>query len=204
MSAKTTTEAKEAYDRLALSHNVTNLHYHTDNDIFDTVAFKASIKHAPQTLSFCDVNAHHQNGKVERRIGDVTTGTRTSLLHASHRWHNTIDASLWPSAMKYYVKLRNTIPTQFLPGGKLGRKKLPDTFQASPLSNFCGFETTVDLRDFHPFGSPVYVLESALQAQQSHNKRIDRSRVGIFLCHSPSHSTRVPLILNTRTANVSP
>ena len=170
MNGQTTTEAKEAYDRLALSYNVTNLHYHADNGLFDTAAFKTSIKHANQTLSFCGVNAHHQNGKAERRIGDVTTGTRTSLLHASHRWPNAINASLWPSAMKNYVNLRNAIPTQFLPGKKLGRKKLPDTFQASPLSKFCGFETTVDLRDFHPFGSPVYVLEAALQAKHSHNK----------------------------------
>ena len=162
MNAKSTTEAKEAYDRLALSHNVTNLHYHADNGLFDTAAFKASIKHANQTLSFCGVNAHHQNGKAERRIGDVTTGTRTSLLHASHRWPNAIDSSLWPSAMKNYVNLRNNLPTHYTPGAKVGRKYLPSTFVSSPLSIFCGFETTVDLRDFHPFGSPVYVLEPSL------------------------------------------
>ena len=50
----------------------------------------------------------------------------------------------------------------------------------------------------------MYVLEPPLPAQHSHNKWIDRSRVGIFICHSPSHSTRVLLILNTKTANVTP
>ena len=40
--------------------------------------------------------------------------------------------------------------------------------------------------------------------QKSHNKWSDRSRVGIFLCHSPHHSNSVPLVLNTRSGNVSP
>ena len=57
---------------------------------------------------------------------------------------------------------------------------------------------------FHPFGSPVYILENAWQAQQSHNKWEDHSRVGIYLCHSPNHSGSVPLVLNTQTGNVSP
>ena len=45
MNVKSTIEAKEAYDRLALSHSVTNLHYHADNGLFDTAVFKTSIKH---------------------------------------------------------------------------------------------------------------------------------------------------------------
>ena len=110
MNAKYTAKAKEAYARLALSHNITNVHYHADNGLFDTAAFKASIKHANQTLSFCGVNDHHQNGKAERRIGDVTTGTRTSFPHVSHRWHNAIEAYLWLSAMKNYVNLRKIFP----------------------------------------------------------------------------------------------
>ena len=84
MTAKATVEAKDAFERLAASHNVRIRHYHCDNGLFDTKSFKESIITARQTISFCGVNAHHQNGKAERHIGDVTTGTRTSLLHASH------------------------------------------------------------------------------------------------------------------------
>ena len=94
MTAAATVAAKEAFERLSASHNVRIHHYHCDNGLFDTKAFKSSIAIAHQTISFCGVNAHHQNGKAERRIGDVTQGTRTSLLHASHRWPAAIHVSL--------------------------------------------------------------------------------------------------------------
>ena len=85
MNADTTVQAKLAFERLAHSHSVEVKHYHCDNGLFDTKAFKASIQAANQTLSFCGVNAHHQNGKAERKIKEVTEAARTALLHAAHR-----------------------------------------------------------------------------------------------------------------------
>jgi hypothetical protein len=155
---------------LSSSYAVTIRHYHADNGLFDTKAFKASVTKAGQTLSFCRVNAHHQNGKAESRIKDIMTGGRTALLHAAHRWPKAIDASLWPAALKHYTNLRNVMPTEFTPGGKQGRRKLPDTYDKSPLSRFSGTEVESNLDHFHPFGSPVYVLKSSLQALKSHNK----------------------------------
>ena len=73
------------FECLAHSHNINIRHYHCDNGLFDTNIFKASVLSTDQYISFCGVNAHHQNGKVERRIGDVTQGIQTSLLHASHQ-----------------------------------------------------------------------------------------------------------------------
>ena len=204
MTVVSTVAANEAVERLSASHNVRIRHYHCDNGLFDSKAFKASIVLAHQTISFCGVNAHHQNGKAERRIGDVTQGTRTALLHASHRWPAAIHVSLWPQAMKNYTNLRNTIPSTYIKGAKFGRKRHPDPFTKSPLSKFCGIEVKPNLAHFHPFGSPVYVLANNLQAGQSHNKWTDRTRVGIFMCYSPGHSSSVPLVLNTSTANVSP
>jgi hypothetical protein len=84
MNAETTAEAKLAFERVAASYGATVRHYHSDNGLFDTKAFKASISKAGQTLSFCGVNAHHQNGKTKNRIKDITTGGRTALLHAAH------------------------------------------------------------------------------------------------------------------------
>ena len=107
-------------------------------------------------------------------------------------------------ALKHYVNLRNNIQYNYNPGGKNGCHKIPDTFTDSPLSKFSCLEIKVNLQHFHPFGSPVYVLEQKLQSQQSHNKWTDRSRVGIFLTRSPVHSRNVPLVLNTSIGNVSP
>ena len=84
MNAEATVEAKQAFERLAGQHDIKIQHYHADNGLFDTKAFKSSISRSGQGLSFCGVNAHHQNGKAENRIKDVTTGARTALLHASH------------------------------------------------------------------------------------------------------------------------
>jgi hypothetical protein len=204
MDAKSTVEAKLAFECLSSSHGVTIRHYYSDNGLFHTKAFKNSINKAGQTLSFCGVNAHHQNGKAESRIKDVTTGGRTALLHAAHRWPKAIDASLWPAAIKHYTNLHNSLPTEYNPGQKIGRRKLPDTYEKSPLSRFSGTEIEVNLDHFHPFGSPVYVLKSSLQSLKSHNKWEDRSRVGIFMCHLRNHVSSVPLILNTQSGNVSP
>ena len=84
MNATTTVEAKDAFERLMHSHDAKVKHYHADNSLFDTKHFKDSISIAKQTLSFCGVNAHHQNGKAENRIKDITTDARTQLLHAAH------------------------------------------------------------------------------------------------------------------------
>ena len=96
------------------------------------------------------------------------------------------------------------MPTEFIPGEKIGRSKQPDRYEQSPLSKFSGTEVEPNLDHFHPFGSPVYVLENDLQSHHAHNKWSDRSRVGIFLCHSPNHASNVPLVLNTQTGLVSP
>lgn len=204
MDAESTVEAKLEFERHARSFGVTIRHYHADNGLFDTKLFKECISRSNQTLSFCGVNAHHQNGKAENRIKDVTTNSRTSLLHAAHRWPKAISPALWPAALKHYTNLRNALPTEFKQGGKQGRKKLPDQYENSPLSKFSGTEVQPNLTHFHPFGSPVYVLENALQQQHSHNKWSDRSRVGIYMCHSPQHASNVSLVLNTQTGNVSP
>jgi len=204
MDAAATVEAKMAFERVAKDHGVRISHYHADNGLYDTKLFKESIRVADQTLSFCGVNAHHQNGIAERRIKDINEGSRTALLHAAHRWPKAIDASLWSCALKNYVNLRNALPKHYTPAKKQGRSVIRARFERSPLSAFSGTIVEPNLKHFHPFGSPVYVLKETLQSQHSHNKWSDRSRVGIFLCHSPSHASDVPLILNTQSGMVSP
>ena len=118
MNAENTVESKLAFERLCNAHGAKVVNYHADNGLFDTKAFKASITMAQHTLSVCGVNDHHQNGRAEQRIKDVTKGVRTSLLHAAHRWPKAVIPSLWTAALKNYVNLENSLPTQFIPGGK--------------------------------------------------------------------------------------
>ena len=64
MNAETTVEAKLSFEHVCNAHGVRVVHYHANNGLFDTKAFKASVTKAQQTLSFYGVNAHHQNGKA--------------------------------------------------------------------------------------------------------------------------------------------
>ena len=61
-----------------------------------------------------------------------------------------------------------------------------------------------NIKHFHPFGCPAYVLQAPLKIGAPFPKWNEQSRAGIFLCHSPHHAASVPLILSTQTGLVSP
>ena len=185
-----TIDAKHAFKRLAAQHGVQILHYHCDNGRFADKAFVDDVRAGHQTITFCGVGAHHQNGVAERRIRDITENARTSLLHATHRWPKAIAANLWPQAIKHVINVRNSLP-------RPGKTE-------SPLSKFAGTSVQPNLKHFHPFGCPVYVLQAPLQTRSPFPKWGERSRIGIFLCHSPHHASSVPLVLSTQTGLVSP
>ena len=184
-----TIDAKHAFERLAEQHGVRILHYHCDNGRFADKAFVDDVRAAHQTITFCGVSAHHQNGIAERHIRDITENARTSLLHAAHRWPKAIAANLWPQAIKHVVNVHNSLP-------RPGKTE-------SPLSKFAGTSVQPNLKHFHPFGCPVYVLQAPLQTRNPFPKWGERSRIGIFLCHSPNHASSVPLILSTQTGHNS-
>ena len=154
-------------------------------------AFRDTLDDAGQTISFCAVGAHHQNGLVEREIRTMTEGSRANLLHAQRRWPNAIGPILWPYAWKDFEYKKN-------------RLKL-DAAGRSALNKFAKVDVKPDLRDFHPFGCPVFVLDSRLQSGASMIPKWEpRARVGVYLGHSPCHAGSVALVLNPRTLRVSP
>ena len=140
LTGVSTVAAKQAFEQILKKHGVKALHYHANNGLFDTKVFCKSIAHNGQTLTFCGVNAHHQNSIAECCIQDVTTGTQTSLLHASHRWLKAIHPSLWPAAMKYYVNVRSSLPTSFMSGAKRGGGHDTSTYESSLLSKLSNTE----------------------------------------------------------------
>ena len=44
MNAEYTVKAKEAFEHISHSYNITVKHYHCDNDLFDTKKFRASVQ----------------------------------------------------------------------------------------------------------------------------------------------------------------
>ncbi|KAL7547062.1 hypothetical protein ACHAWF_010384 [Thalassiosira exigua] len=58
---------------------------------------------------------------------------------------------------------------------------------------------------FHTFGSPCFVLDSCLQSSVGGVPKWEpRSRLGIYVGHSPAHAGSVALVLNPATGHVSP
>ena len=190
MSSAETIQAKEAFERFAAEHGVRIKHYHCDNGRFADNAFKLHCDANHQTISFCGVNAHFQNGIAERAIRDITDITRTTLLHAKARWPSAIHLSLWPYAMRTAVHVYNTAPV------------LSDA--TSRIEKFSGVKVGFRMKDNHTFGCPVFALQNDLAAGNKIPKWSPRARLGINLGPSPQHARNVNVILNPQTGLCSP
>ena len=63
----------------------------------------------------------------------------------------------------------------------------------------------VQLKHYHTFGCPVYILDSRLQINPKGVPKWEpQSSLGIYVGHSPAHAGSVALVLNPRTGLVSP
>jgi hypothetical protein len=192
-SSDETVEAKEHFERYARQHGVQVQHYHCDNGVFTSNSWREHCTVSRQGLSFARVNAHHQNGRAERRIRQLQDMSRTMLIHANRRWPQAISANLWPYAMRMASDSLNATP----------RIKVKDGL--SPLSIFSAVKVGVNPTHWHHFGCPVYVLADPLQkAGAIFHKWRERARVGIYLGRSPQHAQSVALVLNPQTGLVSP
>ena len=149
MTTQETLNAKHAFERVAHQHAIRIRHYHCDNGRFADRAFMDDVRKAGQTITFCGVGAHHQNGVAERRIHDITESARTMLLHAAHRWPKTITSNLWPQALKHATNVRNALPRK-------GETQ-------SPISLFSNTTIEPNIKHLHPFGCPIFVLQAPLQ-----------------------------------------
>eukprot|EP00980_Cylindrotheca_fusiformis_P019195 scaffold6521_cov93-Cylindrotheca_fusiformis.AAC.3 len=192
-SAAENLKSKDAWEGYCRKHDVSTKHYHADNGHFADTAFLADVAQKGQTISFCGVNSHFQNGISEKRIRDLQEAARTALLDAKSRWPKAISTALWPYALRYANDVFNVTP--HLRGPHAG---------TTPLELFAGVPVKPNVKDYHPFGCPVYCLNSKLQASQSISKWLPRARVGIYLGFSPNHARTVGLVLNFQTGLVSP
>jgi len=192
LDGEQTLEAKLAFERHANTFDIKILSYRADNGQFAEKSFRDSIKAARQSIDFCGVGSHHQNGIIERHFQRLSTQARTILLHAKRHWPTMVSAILWPFAYKYAEYLYNHLSV--------------DKNGLSPIQKFCNGNThQIELIELHTWGCPCYVLDARLQSGTSMAPKWDpRSRLGIYLGHSPCHAGTVALVLNPSTLHVSP
>ena len=192
-SAEETIEGKELFEHYATSmgHNIK--HYHADNGIFASKAWKDHCISKHQGLTFAGVGGHHQNGVAENKIRLLQSQARTMLIHAAKRWPQAVTANLWPYAIRIANESTNELPSLAFKDGR------------TPLQAFAGSRETTNPQFWQPFACPVYVLDTKLQtAGAIFGKWKDRARVGLYLGRSPKHARSVALVLNLQTGLVSP
>jgi hypothetical protein len=190
LSGEETVEAKEPFERWCRSHDVIVKHYHADNGRFADNKFLSAVAMSGQTISFCGVNAHFQNGKAEHRIRLLQDLARTQLLHAMARWPVAISTHLWPYAITNVSNCHND------------QKKRDEA--VTRIEKFMDSDIHPNLKNHHHICVPIYVLDNDLQAGKKIPKWMPRARVGIYLGKSPRHARNVALVLNPRMGLVSP
>jgi hypothetical protein len=89
MTSEETLKSKLAFEKFALSHGVHTKHYHADYGRFKDNLFTKSIEDKGQTISFCGVGAHHQNG-----IGAPLLLSRITLWYRSCWGSNLMISSM--------------------------------------------------------------------------------------------------------------
>ena len=185
-TAKSTIEAKHAYESLMMSHGHRVMAYHADNGRYAESAFRKDAKDKAQQLTFCGVGEHSQNGIAERRIKSLSEDARTMLAHGMQLWPQAINKTLWPFAIKAACRSRNHFNL--------------DSDGLSPAMKVSGIRTKVELRNEHPLFCPVYTLDKKLQSGMGNIPKWNpRSDAGIYLGHSPEHASNVALVLNLTT-----
>lgn len=189
-----TLKAKDAFEKYSLQRGVVVQHYHADNGRFADKGWIDQVRAKGQTITFCGVNAHHQNGVAEKRIRDLQELARAALIHSFYRWPDAINAHLWPFALRSANHNMNNTPW------------LKDDSGQTPSELFSQLHEFIPSRHFHTFGCPAYVLDSPLQSGQKRTKHKwgDRAKVSVNLGPSPRHGRSVHLLLNTQTGMVTP
>ncbi|KAL7477406.1 hypothetical protein ACHAW6_003210 [Cyclotella cf. meneghiniana] len=110
LTSKEIIESKQASERFAADHRVHIKQYHADNGRFADSAFKQHCSQQQQSITYCGVNVHFQNGIAKKAVCDITEAARMMLLHVKARWLVAVHLCLWPCAVRMAVYIHNTVP----------------------------------------------------------------------------------------------
>jgi len=173
-SVTETVESKHTFETFCKQHGVKVRGYHADNGIFKAKDWINDCRAKQQSLIFTGVNAHHRNGRAERRIGLLQDLSWSMLIYADRRWRGGAVIYLWPYAMRMSNESVNNCP------------KMQDKFKRAPIDIMFNTQVQMNIKHWHPFACPAYVLDIKLQDEKRiYNKWKSRSRVGMYLGHSP-------------------
>jgi hypothetical protein len=183
-------KSKTEFEQYAARFNVTISNIRADNGVYSAQLFREACLKQQQNLTFCAVGAHWQNEIAERFIGTITQRAHTILLQAMAKWPDVISEDMWTFALRHAINFHNSSY----------RKDKTTT----PYELFTGQEPPWNLKDFHVFGSPTYVLQKELQDGTSYSKWKPRAWQGVYIGNSACHSSAIPLIYNSKTTHISP
>ena len=144
-----TLNANAAYQRFFNNHGIKVCRYHANNKLYSKKSFWGAVADAGQTITYCGVSAHHQNGIETARIKNLRLVARTMLLYDRRYWREDITTMIW----RCDIKATGLQPNRF--------HLIDDSL--SPLKIFSGVETTFDLKLRHTWGCPAYIMDAKLQ-----------------------------------------
>ena len=102
-----------------------------------------------QTLDFCSINMHFQNGIAELNIRYLQVSIQSILLDTIRLWPEMILLELWPLALLKATRLANC--TCFDRDGR------------APIAHFSKSNAILTVKEEHIFGCPIFVLDNTLQ-----------------------------------------
>lgn len=187
-NAQETVEIKTIFEQCGQTFGVSIKGYYADNQIFNSRLFRESAIASNQSMRHSGGYAHYQNGVAERKIRYTCNLARASIFQAATLWPDAISVETWPYAVNLAVDMHNNCPKE---NG------------ISPIEMFSNCKQQFQLKHFHPFGCPVFMLDPALADRKRIPRWSPRSRQGIFLGKSRDHASSVSLALNRNTNYVS-
>ena len=134
------------------THGVMIQQYHPDNGRFPDNAFLNDARTQMQRVTYCGINAYHQNGRVEKRIRDLQDHARVLIMHVTNELLDAITPHLWPYAIQLSNEVRNHSSSN--QSGLI------------PLAGFSRTSRDPDITHLQTFGCPAYVLMPELQAKR--------------------------------------
>ncbi len=179
---------KLAFKTLCAKADCSVKHYQADNGQFSDKQLLAACNNLNQTIDFCGVGAHHQNGITKNRNKRLTQTARVLLLHGMRMWPQMVDQMFWPFALKAAAERINSLHI--------------DIDSHTPESKFYGVKIeNILVKTFHTMFCPCYIMDSRLHIAGSIGppKWEPRSNICVYLGHSPFHARSVALVYNPST-----